>query len=130
MKIKVTMYLFYFQKLTVWNLSQKLIKDIYLATSDFPAEEKFNLTSQIKRAATSVSTNIAEGVSRKSGKDQARYTDISFGSLMELLSLLNTSVELSFLNKAEYLELQNKIESIARQLNALRRTQRGRDNKY
>jgi four helix bundle protein len=58
------MYQFYFEKLEVWQNSRQLVKDIYLATSSFPENEKFGITNQLRRASTSISANIAEGFSR------------------------------------------------------------------
>jgi four helix bundle protein len=117
------MYLFYFQKLEIWQNSRSLVKDIYLLTKSFPKDEQYHMISQIRRAATSIPCNLAEGLSRMSGKDKARFTTMAFGSLMELLSLLITSLDLDYINQAQYMPLQNKIESIARQLNAYRKSQ-------
>ena len=82
------MRLYSFEKLDVWKLSRKLTKNIYKISAGFPDSEKFGLTSQIRRASISVSSNIAEGSSRKSGVEQARYTEIAFGSLLEILNQL------------------------------------------
>ena len=77
-------YLLSFEKLEVWQLSKALAVDIYKQTQSFPAEERYGLVSQARRAALSISANIAEGTSRSSAKDQAHFTTIAFSSLMEL----------------------------------------------
>lgn len=79
---------FSFEKLEVWQLARKLTKEIYELTSSFPKSEHFNMVSQIRRAATSITCNIAEGSGRISGKDKARFTEIAYSSLIEVLSLL------------------------------------------
>ena len=126
-KIELTlyekMYQFYFQKLNVWQQSRNLVKKIYTVIKSFPEDEKFVLTNQIKRAAISIPTNLSEGLGKRYFKDQARYTSISFGSLMELLNLLIISSDLGYIDVKTLEELQTEIESIARQLNALRQSQ-------
>jgi four helix bundle protein len=73
-----------FEKLEVWQLSRKLVKITYGLTNTFPVEEKFGIINQMRRAAISVSSNISEGSSRSSFKDQARFTVISYGSLIPI----------------------------------------------
>lgn len=89
---------FAFEKLDVWKEARKLVKNIYISTKSFPKSEQFGITNQIRRAAVSVPSNIAEGVSRTTGKDQAHFTSIAFGSLMELTNQLMISVDLGFLS--------------------------------
>ena len=79
-------YKFSFEKLHVWIDSKELIKLIYIITKDFPNEEKFGLTSQLRRASVSIASNLAEGTSRKTNKDKAHFTTLSFSSLMEVLN--------------------------------------------
>ena len=67
------MYIYSFEKLEVWQLSKEFVKDIYRLTEKFPSEEKFGLTGQLRRASVSVSSNLAEGSSRKSAKEQAHW---------------------------------------------------------
>lgn len=76
------------EKLDAWQLSRKFVKSIYLVTKMFPNEEKYGLTAQIRSAAISVSSNIAEGSSRKTSKDQNNFYTIAYGSLMEVLNQL------------------------------------------
>ena len=81
-----------FENLEVWQKSRKLVKTIYKTTEKFPKDEKFGLTSQIRRVSISVSSNIAEGSTRWSKKDKARFYEIAFGSLMEILNQLILSI--------------------------------------
>lgn len=108
-----------FENLEVWQKSRELVKDIYQTTSKYPKEERFGLTSQLRRASVSISSNIAEGSTRWSKKDQSRFYEIAFGSLIEVLNQLILSTDLEFLQEAQLTELRTKIDQIARMLNAL-----------
>ncbi|MBL4655485.1 MAG: four helix bundle protein [Bacteroidia bacterium] len=108
-----------FENLEVWQKSRKLVTSIYKITEKFPKEEKFGLTSQIRRASVSVSSNIAEGSTRWSRKDKARFYEIAFGSLIEILNQLILSNDLEFLTTNKLKELRNDIDSIGRMLTAL-----------
>ena len=116
------MYTYSFEKLNVWQQARLLTKEIYIVTSRFPDEEKFGLVSQMRRAIISVSSNIAEGSSRKSNKDQAHFYTTAFSSLVELLNQLILSFDLGFIKEERYLELRNSIELISNQLNNLRKS--------
>lgn len=111
-----------FEKLEVWQLSRIFAKDIYLITKNFPDDEKFGLISQLRRAAISISSNIAEGNSRLSNKDKAHFFQISFSSLMEVLNQLIISNDLEFINNNEINLLRLKIDEIANKLNALHKS--------
>jgi four helix bundle protein len=114
------MYTFAFEKLTVWQRTRKLVKEIYKITKLYPGDEKFGLVSQLRRAVISVSSNIAEGSSRNTNKDQAHFYGIAFSSLMEVLSQVILSWDLEFITEIQYEELRGSIEEISIQLNALR----------
>ncbi|MDH3648534.1 MAG: four helix bundle protein [Saprospiraceae bacterium] len=79
-------YQYSFEKLEVWQLSVDLVQEIYTLTKVFPDEEKYDLVSQMRRAAISVSSNIAEGSTRLGSKDRARFTQLAYGSRIELLN--------------------------------------------
>lgn len=111
------MKIFSFEKLGVWQDAKGLTLLVYKATKDFPDEEKYALVSQLRRAVISVSSNIAEGSSRMSPKDQARFYHIAFSSLMEVLSQIIISVELGYIHEEESFRLE--ISKIANKLNAL-----------
>ena len=112
-----------FEKLRVWEAARLLVRSTYAVTRTFPRSETYGLVSQTNRAAVSVSANLAEGSARSSRKDQAHFSQIAYGSLMELACLRILAVDLSFLSSAEESDLRLEIESVSRQLNALRATQ-------
>lgn len=109
-----------FERLEVWQLSRKLTVKIYELTKNFPPSENFGITSQLRRAAISVSSNIAESTSRHSLRDKIRFIEISYGSLMELLSQIIISTDLQFLHQDAISETRPEIEELSNKLNALR----------
>lgn len=115
------MYIFSFEKLEVWVESKDLTNYIYNITTKFPESEKFGLTSQIRRAAISICSNIAEGTSRITNKDKAHFLSISFSSTMEVLNQLILAYELKYISEEEYLICRKRIESITNKLNSLRK---------
>ena len=80
------MYVFSFEKLKVWQEAIDFSVEIYNLTKSFPSDEKFGVTSQLKRASNSISANIAEGTSRITNKDKAHFSTIAFSSTMEVLN--------------------------------------------
>lgn len=117
------MYTYSFEKLEVWKEAKEFTKLIYNITSNFPDSEKFGLTSQLRRASVSICSNIVEGSARKTDKDKARFTTISFSSAVEVLNQLIIAKELSFISEAEYKNSREKLESITNKLNSLRKHQ-------
>ena len=117
------MYQFSFERLDVWQKSRELAKAIYQITKDFPPDERFGLTSQIRRAAISVSSNIAEGCSRHQPKDKSRFTEIAYGSLLEVLNQLILSADVEILTVEKVNEIRPLIEEIGNKLNKLRESQ-------
>jgi four helix bundle protein len=117
------MYTFSFEKLDVWKESVELVKIIYKITLSFPSEEKFGLTSQLRRASISISSNLAEGTSRNTNKDKAHFTTMSFGSAIEILNQFIISKELNFVLEKDYILVRGKIEKITNMLNSLRKSQ-------
>ncbi len=100
-----------FKDLEIWRLSRSLCTDVYELTSKFPANEKFGLTNQLRRASVSIPSNIAEGCSRKSNKDFSRFLEIAMGSLYEVETQLLISNDLGFLP-------DNEKEILIQKLNA------------
>lgn len=98
-----------FENLEVWKKAKDFTVFIYQVTSEFPGTEKFGLISQLRRAAVSVSSNLAEGSSRTTGKDQGRFYSIAYSSAVEILNQLIISKELDFLTKGDYKELRSEI---------------------
>lgn len=97
--------------LDVWQLSMEFVVDVYKLTQSFPNEEKFGLVSQIRRAAISIPSNIAEGAGRKSNKENIQFLHIALGSIAELDTQLILSEKLNFANTNKELEKLNIIKS-------------------
>jgi four helix bundle protein len=117
------MYQFGFEKLEVWHAARKLTVEVYKLTETFPEREKFGLTNQLRRASVSVAANIAEGSTMSSAKEQAHFSSISYGSLMETMSHLITSVDLGFISEEALLLMRNIIQPLSLKINNLRNTQ-------
>jgi four helix bundle protein len=111
-----------FEKLDVWQKSRLLVRDIYLITKSFPDDERFGLTSQIRRAMISVSCNIAEGTSRWSNKEKIRFIEIAYGSLMEVVNCLMLAFDLEYISEQKILELRFNIDIVANKLNGLKKS--------
>lgn len=108
-----------FKSLVVWQKSVALVTEIYQLTENFPKNEVFGLTSQIRRAAISVPSNIAEGHSRRSTSDYIQFLKISRGSLAELETQWLISKNLNFISEKEFLETSERIFEISKMLNSL-----------
>ena len=104
-------------RLDVWQQSMKLVKVVYQLTAEFPAEEKFGLTAQMRRSAISVPSNIAEGAARGSRGDFVRFLQITRASLMELDTQLWLARDLGFIENAR--ETRQQLVSILKLLNGL-----------
>jgi four helix bundle protein len=88
-----------FRDLEIWTLSRSLVKEIYILMKTMPDEEKFGLTSQIKRSVISIPSNIAEGCAKKSNKDFSRFLEISLGSCYELETQLNLLSDIGLISE-------------------------------
>ncbi|MBD3281390.1 four helix bundle protein [Candidatus Uhrbacteria bacterium] len=96
-----------FKDLDVWKQAYNLVIEVYIITKKFPRDEQFGLVSQMRRAAVSVTSNIAEGFVRKSYKDKAHFYNMSKGSLAELQDQLLISKDVGYIDELDY----NKIET-------------------
>ena len=112
------MYTFYFEKLEVWQNARKLVKENYKISRNFPDEERFGITNQIRRASTSITANIAEGVSRNTNKDKSKFINIAYSTSIEVINFLILSWDLDFISEEKYIELREKTELITNQLNS------------
>ena len=108
---------FRFQKLEIYDLALDIVKDSYSLTRTFPAEERFALVPQMNRAVVSVPSNIAEGISRGTRKDQVHFLNISYGSLMELACQSDISCMLGYITDRQRKELSAKINNLAIKIN-------------
>jgi len=111
---------FAFEKLNVWKNTHELIREIYKVTNTFPGGERYFLINQIRRAAISVTSNIAGGSSRMTSKDQAHFANLAYGSLLEMLSQLYIVNDSKYISNDTLMELKKKTSEISNQLNALR----------
>jgi four helix bundle protein len=115
-----TLAMFGFEKLAVWKESVQYAGTVYSLTKSFPVEERFGLTSQMRRSAVSLSANLAEVTSRITEKDFARLVEIAYGSLMENISEATIAREQRFLSEEDIQNLYLSAEKLARMLSGLR----------
>ncbi|POP54627.1 four helix bundle protein [Zhongshania marina] len=108
-----------YQKLLVWQEAMNLVVGVYHATERLPTIERFGLCQQLRRAAISIPSNIAEGSGRHSDKDFIRFLNIANGSLLEVETQLLIALQLQYLE--EISELQNSIDKIFAMLSSLKR---------
>ena len=108
-----------FEDLEVWQFGMQFVYDIYDATSHFPADERFGLTSQMRRAAVSIPSNIAEGKGRKTRKDFALFLCHARGSVYELQTQLLIAHHLRYLSDATLADLKGTLDRIGRMLSGL-----------
>ncbi len=111
---------FGFEKLVVWQKARVFVGEIYGAVVDFPDYEKFGLSNQLRRAGVSIASNIAEGANRSSANDKARFYELAFGSLMEVVNQLIIAHDLGFLSDGLYEDLMAQAHEIAAMLSALK----------
>jgi four helix bundle protein len=108
-----------FRKLLVWQRAHQLSVTLYASTKDFPRSELFGLTNQIRRAATSISANLAEGCGRGSDADFARFVFMAMGSACELESHLELAKDLKFLFATDYRVSLDQLIETKRMLSGL-----------
>jgi len=108
-----------FQDLIVWQKAYQLGLEIYKLTSNYPKEEQFGITSQLRRAATSIAVNIAEGNSRQSPKEFKQFISIAKGSLSEVETWLMFSRDLGYISNDKFLEILKMINIVGSLLQSL-----------
>jgi len=108
-----------FQDLDVWQQSMTLVEEIYTVSKSFPPDERFGLTSQIRRAAVSIPSNIGEGSRRKRRKAFLHHLDIALGSQGEVDVQLEVAMRLAYCPQGDRARLQQRIDRIGRMLNGL-----------
>jgi four helix bundle protein len=117
--------MFRFEKFDVWQHAVEFADNVYALTRQFPREELFGLTSQMRRASVAVSSNIAEGSSRSSDKEFARYIEVAYGSLMEVVSQSLIAKRQGLLGPPQFETIYGDAERIARQLSNFRSALQG-----
>ena len=121
---------FSFEKLDVYQKARELIKDIYLLQNSFPKEERYALGDQVRRAATSIAANLAEGSGRQSMKEKVHFVEIAYGSMTEVFCELQTACDLGYIKEEQLDTLRPQFTDIAKMLSGLRNTLNKRiDNK-
>jgi four helix bundle protein len=112
--------MFNFEKLEVWQKAIVLADQIYSDARNFPADERFGLTNQMRRSVVSVSSNIAEGASRSSKTDFGRFIEIGTGSMFELVSQSFIARRQNFLSEESFQTIYNRADEVGRMLSGLR----------
>ena len=110
------------RKLDVWKKSMGFVKDIYKATESFPKSETYGLISQMRRAAVSIPSNLAEGAARKGKKEFNQYLNIAQGSISELDTQIELASMLNYVDKKLYNDLMNELNRISKMLFGLSRS--------
>ncbi len=113
-KRKITEKIKNFQDLRIWQIGIEVVKDIYIVTKKFPREELYGLTSQMRRSAVSIPSNIAEGFRRYHNKEYKQFLYIALGSCAELETQIIIANELDYINETNKTELIEKIKYICR----------------
>lgn len=107
-----------FRELLIWQKAMALITNLYKITSDFPQNEQYGLTSQIRRSAISIASNIAEGFGRNSKLDFNRFLNIAMGSLFEVQTQIEISKNLNYLTETDFESLFEKSREIERMISS------------
>lgn len=108
-----------FTDLDTWKEAHKLVIEIYKLTKDFPNEEKFGLVNQMRRAAVSITSNVAEGFSRQSLKEKIQFYFMSKGSNIELQNQLLIAKDVGYLNKDDFNEIAKQSVTVNKLINGL-----------
>ena len=111
---------YHHKRLKVWQKAMQLVVDVYEITQRFPQEEQFGLTSQIRRCAVSIPSNIAEGHGRGSNKELIRFLNIARGSVFELDTQLEIARQVRLLSRDQFDYLGKLLDEISRLLSGLR----------
>jgi four helix bundle protein len=107
------------KKLDVYLIAMKLVKEVYAITKDFPIEERYVLTSQLRRAAVSVCSNIAEGSSRKTKPEKRRFFEVSRSSAVEIDTQIEIALGIEYIQKRQIVELESYLERVFMMLTKL-----------
>ena len=109
-----------YKTLNVYKDAKALVVEVYRLLKQYPVEERYALCDQVRRAAISITSNIAEGMSRYSDKEKAHFLEIAYASMMEVESQLDISVDLEYISKEQFSAMTEKINAVGKQLSALR----------
>ena len=112
-------YNFTYRKLNVYQASKKLVTEIYKLIDAFPRQDIYALGDQMRRAAVSIPSNIAEGTAKVSPKEQFHFLEISYGSLMELMCQTEIALDLQYINNVEFSSIEEQIGTIYKMLSSM-----------
>ena len=115
------MEVFGYRRLIAYQKAKEVVKKSYKLLKRFPAEERYALSDQLRRASVSITSNIAEGVNRYSVKDKSHFIEIAYGSLMEVSSQFEIAEELGYIAVEDRLSIDQLIEELARILSGLQK---------
>ena len=113
---------FGYRKLIAYQKGKEIIKRTYILLKKFPAEEKYAMCDQLRRASVSITSNIAEGTNRFSVKDKAHFVEMAYGSLMEVSSQFEIAEDLGYISNEDRLSMDKLIEEEARLLSGLKKS--------
>ena len=119
-------YEFSYRKLNVYQWSMSLVKEVYALLKLYPQHEQYAICDQMRRSAVSVPSNIAEGTSKTSPKEQFHFLEIAYGSLMELMCQIEISLDLSYISDEQFASLEEKVFTIYKMLPSMQATLRSR----
>ncbi|MBS9525983.1 four helix bundle protein [Litoribacter ruber] len=117
--MKNNFYTYSFEKLDVYQLARSYRVGIKKLTLGFPPDEKFELTSQIRRSSSSIATNLAEGSGRASNRDQAHFTNISYASALETVDHLIYAKDMNYISDCQYAGLREELDIIIKKISSL-----------
>ena len=123
------MEVFGYRKLVAYQKAKEVVKRTYKLLKKFPAEERYAMCDQLRRASVSITSNIAEGVNRFSVKDKAHFIEVAYGSLMEVSSQFEIAEDLGYVTSEERLSMDQLIEEDARLLSGLLNSYKPADSK-
>lgn len=117
-----------FRELDAYKEGKKLIKEVYRLLKKFPKEEQYAMCDQLRRAAISITSNIAEGSGRNSFKEKVHFLEFSYGSLMEVLSQMDVACDLEYITVEEFNNFEVMVENVGRLLSGLKNYFARQDN--
>ena len=117
-----------FRELDAYKEGKKLIKEVYRLLKKFPKEEQYAMCDQLRRAAISITSNIAEGSGRNSFKEKVHFLEFSYGSLMEVLSQMDVACDLEYITVEEFNNFEVMVENMGRPLSGLKNYFARQDN--
>ena len=117
------MRIFSFEKLIAWQKCRELAILIFKTTKNFPKDETFGLTSQMRRCSISIASNLAEGSGRSSMKDKARFSEIAYSSSLELLNQVILSHDFGYVDENQYIQIREKITEVNMLIDGLHKSQ-------